>query len=114
LVFRDLFAYEREADHSLVVGAGIPDHWLDAGEVAVTGLPTGYGTLDLRLSRTPDGGLALLLGGDLRLPPGGIRFAPPLREGSSYQVSVNGLAADAPEQHEVLVSVLPARVVLCP
>jgi len=113
LVFRDLFAYERAADHALVVGAGIPDHWLNAGEVAVTGLPTCYGTLDLRLSRTPDGGLALLLDGDLRLPPGGIRFAPPLGEGS-YQVSIDGLAADAPEQHEVLVSALPARVLLCP
>ena len=77
LVFRDLFAYERGSDRSLVVAAGIPEHWLAAGSVAVTGLPTAYGRLDLRLTRTRDGGLTLDLGGDLRLPPGGIRFAPP-------------------------------------
>ena len=40
-----LLAFEREADHSLVVGAGIPAEWLEAdGGVGVDGLPTWYGT----------------------------------------------------------------------
>jgi hypothetical protein len=124
LVFRDLFAYEREADHSLVVAAGIPEHWLDAGPIAVSGLPTWYGSLDLRLARRGDGTLTLTLGGDLCLPPGGIRFAPP-GDGDHGEILVNGVPvkerdladhadpsdlvelADADEIH---VTVLPAEV----
>ncbi len=56
LAFRDMFAYERESDRSLVIAAGIPTAWLDAGEVSVTGLPTWHGNLDLALRRTPEGG----------------------------------------------------------
>lgn len=111
LVFRDLFAYEREADHSLVVAAGIPDHWLDAGAVAVQGLPTWYGRLDLHLARTAEGGLKLVLGGDLRLPPGGIRFAPP-GAGREYEVAINGAPSAGLESDEVQVTVLPAEVSL--
>ena len=92
LVFRDLFAYERGADQSLVVAAGIPETWLAAGPVAVSGLPTAYGRLDLRLARTPDGGLTLDLGGDLRLPPGGIRFAPP-GAGRANEIPITALPA---------------------
>ena len=33
------------------LAAGVPASWLDAGAVGVTGLPTYYGTLDLRLHR---------------------------------------------------------------
>ena len=90
LVFRDLFAYERGADESLVVAAGIPEHWLAAGPVAVYGLPTAYGRLDLRLARTPDGGLTLDLGGELRLPPGGVRFTPP---GGGGEIAITALPA---------------------
>ncbi|HYN77823.1 MAG TPA: hypothetical protein VES73_08525, partial [Lamprocystis sp. (in: g-proteobacteria)] len=111
LVFRDLFAYEREADAALVVAAGIPDHWLDAGPVAVQGLPTWYGRLDLSLARTGDGGLTLVLGGDLRLPLGGIRFAPP-GSGAWYQVQINGDPIEVPESDEILVIALPAEVSL--
>ena len=94
LVFRDLFAYERGADRSLVVGAGIPMHWLAAGPVAVSGLPTAYGRLDLRLRRGADDRLTLDLGGDLRPPPGGIRFAPP---GSTREYPVAFPSSTIPE-----------------
>ncbi|WP_295388967.1 discoidin domain-containing protein [uncultured Thiodictyon sp.] len=113
LVFRDLFAYEREADQSLVVAAGIPEHWLAAGPVAVAGLPTAYGRLDLRLTATADGGLTLVLGGDLRLPPGGIRCAPPGAE-QAYQVLVNGTPGAFDAAAEIAVAALPATVILQP
>ncbi len=93
LAFRDCFAYERGADRALVIGAGIPDHWLDAGPVAVNGLPTAYGRLDLRLARTADGGLTLDLGGDLRAPPGGILLAPP---GTTREYPVTGATFAVP------------------
>ncbi|HEU4630352.1 MAG TPA: discoidin domain-containing protein [Gemmatimonadaceae bacterium] len=69
----DLFAYEREADSSLVVTAGIPDRWLEGGhEVAVRGLRTWYGPLDVSVRRGANGATRVTLGGLTRLPPGGI------------------------------------------
>jgi hypothetical protein len=69
----DLFAYEREADGSLVVAAGIPDRWLEGGhEVAVRGLRTWYGPLDVTVRRDAAGATRVALGGVTRMPPGGI------------------------------------------
>ena len=70
----DMFAYEREADRALVIGAGIPDAWLDGEGVSVRGLRTPYGALDNSISRR-DGVLRLVVGAGLRLPEGGIVFA---------------------------------------
>ena len=111
LVFRDLFAFEREADRSLVVAAGIPDDWLAAGEVAVSGLPTWYGRLDLRLRQTSDGALHLSLGGKHELPPGGFRFAPP-GDGPLRAAHVNGEPTTDFTPTEVCIRVFPAEVVV--
>lgn len=68
----DLFAYE--TDTSLVIGAGLPASWREAGDIVVTGLSTAWGRLDYRLLRRPDGGWTLhidrrpdRLTGELRL-----------------------------------------------
>jgi hypothetical protein len=111
LVFRDLFAREREADGSLVIAAGVPGEWLTAGEVAVRGLPTWYGRLDLRLRRAADASLLLSLGGEHRLPPGGFRFAPP-GEGPPRDVRVNGVATTDFTPTEVHITAFPAEVVV--
>jgi hypothetical protein len=111
LVFRDLFAFEREADESLVVAAGIPAEWLAAGDVAVSGLPTWYGRLDLRLHRTAAGILHLVLGGDMRLPPGGFRFAPDL-DVPPREVRVNGAPTSAFTATEAHIATFPAEVVV--
>jgi hypothetical protein len=50
----DLFAYEQEADASLVVGAGWKAEWLQHG-LELRGLSTSFGTLGYRLERTGDG-----------------------------------------------------------
>jgi hypothetical protein len=50
----DLFAYEREADASLVIGAGWKPEWLAHG-LQVRGLSTAFGQLDYRLERVGDG-----------------------------------------------------------
>jgi hypothetical protein len=111
LVFRDLFAYEREADQSLVVFHGIPGEWLAEGPVGVTGLPTWYGRLDLSLCLRADETIELRLAGTGPLPPGGIRFVPPggppLRS-----VSVNGAATTDFTPTEVVIRTLPAVVVV--
>jgi hypothetical protein len=50
----DLFAYEREADASIVVGAGWKPEWLAQG-LEVHGLSTAFGVLGYKLERTNDG-----------------------------------------------------------
>ena len=51
----DLFAYEREPEATLVLGAGLKAQWLAQGDIAVQGLSTAYGPLDYRLERTAQG-----------------------------------------------------------
>jgi hypothetical protein len=69
----DLFAFEDEPNDRLVVTAGIPDRWLDGGEaVAVRGLRTWYGPLDVTIRRDAAGATRVTLGGLGRIPPGGI------------------------------------------
>ena len=58
----DLFAYEREPEATLVVGAGLKPEWLAQGDIEVRGLSTPYGPLNYRLARTPQGWRLDLLG----------------------------------------------------
>jgi hypothetical protein len=67
----DLFAYEREADHALVLGAGIPRAWLAGRGVAVRGLRTPYGNLGYRM-REQGGDLRIDVKAGLGVPPGGL------------------------------------------
>jgi hypothetical protein len=67
--FIDMLAYEREEDDALVLGAGIPDSWLDRG-VRVRGLRTIYGPLDFFARR--DGKRTVVSISGVRVPKGGI------------------------------------------
>ena len=78
LALLGMLAYERPADAALVLAAGVSEAWLDAGGVAVEGLPTWWGPLHYTLKRLGPEALELELGPGLRLPPGGIVFQPPL------------------------------------
>ena len=73
----DVFAYEREPDHALVIAAGVPDAWLDGDGIAIERLRTPFGALSYSLARR-DGRVRLEVSGDgFAMPPGGIVFAPP-------------------------------------
>ena len=50
----DLFCHEREADGTLVLGAGLDPRWLRDG-LEVLGLSTPHGRLDYRLAPAPGG-----------------------------------------------------------
>jgi hypothetical protein len=52
LAVRSLFAYERAADRSLVVAAGLASEWIEGEGVRVNGMPTPYGALSYSLRRT--------------------------------------------------------------
>jgi hypothetical protein len=77
----DLFAYEREAEHSLVIGAGLKPEWLAQGDIEVRGLSTAFGLLDYQIQRRDGGrGWTLTLPGraaQLQDLSGGIRFVWP-------------------------------------
>ncbi|MBS1212908.1 MAG: discoidin domain protein [Proteobacteria bacterium] len=99
LAVRSLFAYEREADQSLVIAAGIPEDWLtEGGEVRVRDLPTHHGRLSYSLRREDPETYRLTLAGNLAVPPGGILVMPPLA-GPLLEVQINGVysAAFAPD-----------------
>ena len=70
----DLFAYEREADHALVLARGIPPAWLDGPGIAVHDLRTPYGLLTYRLRRDHARTILRIDRGS-GLPPGGFVFA---------------------------------------
>jgi hypothetical protein len=90
LAFLSLFAYEREADRSLVLTAGVPAGWLTGGhELAVEGLSTHYGKLGYTLRQEGPATLRLSGSGDLSLPEGGVVIRPPL-PGPLSRVEVNG------------------------
>jgi len=106
----DLFAFERESDSALVVGAGIAPEWVTATPgVAVRDLRTAYGALSF--SMTADGDrVRVRLEGSLDPPPGGVvvhaPLAAPLRS-----VVVNGVSRDAGTTGEVTIRALPAEIV---
>src|SRR5690349_10145071 len=71
--YLDLFAYERNDDHALVLAAGVPAAWLDGNGIRIAGLHTPYGRLSYSLRNTK-GRLRLHVDAGMRLPPGGLVF----------------------------------------
>jgi hypothetical protein len=51
LALRSLFAYEREADRTLVLAAGLAPEWIEGDGVRVRAMPTIYGPLSYSLVR---------------------------------------------------------------
>jgi hypothetical protein len=113
----DRIAYDDEARQALVLGAGVPVAWLDAGQVVgVRGLRTRYGTLTCSM-RWVGEDLTVEVDAGLDVPPGGVVLALPFPVGAA---TVNGqaVAAEAarqvgtPPSGELVVRRLPAEVVL--
>ena len=100
----DFFGYERAADSSYVLGAGVIPEWLTGDGLRVRGVGTHYGTLDLRRVHRGDQITAAVQG--LRMPPGGVLLRPPAGQ-RFVQVTGDGtLAGDG----SVRLTRLPANV----
>ncbi len=111
--FLDLFAYEREADAALVVGAGLPERWVRSERgVSVRGLGTPYGPLDISLAAA-GAGVRVRLAGLRELPPGGLVVKPPL-PANPRTATVDGRPLALSPAGEVVVRTLPAEVVVRP
>jgi hypothetical protein len=106
-----MFAFEHEADQSLVIGAGLRSEWLDAPGVQVRGLPTWYGPLNFTVQHEPRGGLRLHLDGDLAMPRGKIVARLPV-DTALRQVVVNGRATRNFTADEAVIDEFPAEVLM--
>jgi hypothetical protein len=102
----DRLAYERDADHALVLAAGVPREWLARG-VTVHGLRTRHGPLSYRLQRD---GSAVHLNVDagLKLPEGGLWLAWP-GDDALPRASIDGQVASW-HGRALRIPSLPARV----
>jgi hypothetical protein len=107
----DMFAYDRADDAALVLGAGILPEWLSAPDarIAVRGLRTPYGTLDYTVSRRGHD-IAVELGGDAVVPPGGFVLVSPTDHPIASAV-VDGRVQDV-GAHEVRLDGRPRLVIL--
>jgi hypothetical protein len=74
----DMFAYERDIDSTLVIGAGIPASWLREDDgVGVTSLSTHYGPLTYTM-RAGKNAIEVSVSSGIRMPRGGIIVQAPL------------------------------------
>lgn len=113
LVFASLFAYEREADDALIIGAGIDEKWLRArGGVSVRDLPTWHGSLNLAMSQEDDA-LHITISGKLRRPQGGFVVRPPSKTAiRSFMVNGETHLIPSSTSREVVIHQFPAQAVI--
>ena len=109
----DMFAFERESDSTLVLGAGIPEGWVtERPGVTVRRLVTHYGLLSYTI-RNENGNARVSMQTGLTMPPGGIvvhsPFTRPVRE-----MRVNGVPTPPGPAGGVVVRSLPAEVTFRP
>lgn len=105
----DMFAYEREADSALVIGAGITEAWLADSGVAVRGLSTWWGPVTLMARREGDD-VRVRLGEGLRVPPGGLVIVSPL-DWAPRGALVDGARVTPDATGAVTIRRVPADVV---
>jgi hypothetical protein len=104
----DMFAYERESDSSLVLGAGIPEKWAREGTgVSIRQLSTHYGRLDYSARALGDG-IEVKVGGSLRIPRGGL-IVRSLPDRPAREIRVNGSPVQA-RTGQAVVRTLPSTV----
>ena len=107
----DLFAYDREEDGALVIGAGIRPEWVTtAPGLRITGLRTYEGRLDVSMTGTARE-VRVTIGGAMRAPRGGIVLRSPF-DAPLLRATVNGVSARLSNRSEVPIPRLPATVVL--
>jgi hypothetical protein len=112
LVFISLFAFECESDDTIVIGAGIDQAWLKSKRgIAIQGLPTTYGTLDLKMNREANGSLRVEIGGQLKPPSGGFVIRPP-GNGQIKALEVNGKSVSTFHDFDALIHEFPACAVV--
>ena len=106
-----MLAYERPSDAALVIAAGIPETWLDKGEVVVDDLQTWWGPLGYSIRRDGPDALRIEMAPGLAVPPGGIVLRPPLVR-PLVAVSVDAEPLSTFHSDGVTLRRLPASIIL--
>jgi hypothetical protein len=106
----DLFAYERDVDRALVLGAGIPAEWLAGPGIAIEHLRTPYGPLSYSL-RKQGARVVLHVPAGSAMPPGGLVLVWPENSPPPRATRVNGKPATW-RGGELRLDVLPAIAVI--
>jgi hypothetical protein len=107
LAMRSLLAYEREADRSLVLAAGVAPEWIEGPGVQVNRMPTLYGPLSYSLRRIDSATLRFDIEGGITAK---IVLRPPL--GAALRsVAVDGSACTSFDRDSVTVLHAPAEVI---
>jgi hypothetical protein len=106
LAVRSLFAYEREADQSLILAAGLAPEWIEGVGVQVDRMPTFHGNLSYSLRRMDSKTLRFEIGSGITAklvlrPP----LAAPLRS-----VMVDGGVCTSFDEDSVTITHTPAEV----
>lgn len=82
LALASMVASERERTDSMVLAAGLSWEWISQENgIAVRGLPTRFGRLNFAIRSSSPNKIEVNVGGEIRLPPGGLSIAPPLPPG---------------------------------
>jgi len=106
----DMFAYERDADRSMVLARGVPESWIEGRGVAVRGLRTPYGKLSYTLRREKGDILVLRVDAESNVPPGGFVLVAPDRN-RPPAATVNGRRAHW-RDGELRIALVPASVAI--
>ena len=104
------FVFERRADASLVLAAGVALTWLDdTAGVKVHALASHYGPVTYHLQRPSPHIVEMHIGAGLHLPVGGLVLNPPL-PGPLRSVTINGQAHSDFDDIQCRCHTLPAQV----
>ncbi len=107
---RTMLVHERDADRSLVIGAGIRADWAARG-VTARRLPTTSGVLSFTMRMEGADTVRVRIAGDLAVPPGGIVVTSPLAR-PIRRVTVDGKAVTTFTDGAATVDRCPADVAL--
>jgi len=107
LAVRSLFAYEREADQSLILAAGLAPEWIEDSGVRVQKMPTLYGSLSYSLRRIDSATLRFEIGAGIAAKT---VLRPPLK-GALRSVTVDGEPFAGFDGDSVTLSRTPAEVI---
>ena len=88
----DLFAYEHEGKHALVLAAGVPMSWLAGKGLSIRNLRTPYGPLGWTARAAANGAIDIRVSALRSWPPGGVTLRGPWPRDA--RVSIDGRSVD--------------------
>ena len=104
-----MFIYEREQDSAVVLGAGIPDRWVnDPAGVTVKDLPTYDGSVSYSIKRS-GASVQVNISGTVPVPRTKLVLKSPLAQ-SPRSVRLNGRRIPVPRAGEIVLTALPVNV----